>query len=295
MSPLNEAIEDKELSKEEVIKFLDDEGSEEKLDLEEEKPKEKKEGEEEEKEKPLEEELEEELEEPGEEELELVTPVRRREILAKYPTLFKDFPYLERAYYREQKFTELLPTIDDARNAVEKSKTLDNFEKDLLSGNTENILKAVKTHDEKVFSRIVDNYIDTLGKVDKDAYYHVLGNTVKNTISAMVSESKRSNNETLLAAAQVLNQFVFGSSEFSAPTKLSIEEKKEGGEEDKIKQREQAFTQKQYESARDDLTTRTDNVLKATIEGNIDPRNSMTDYVKKSASREAMESLSSTN
>jgi hypothetical protein len=47
-------------------------------------------------------EIEEELEPPTEEQLELVTPVRRKEILTKYPNLFKDFPYLEKAYYREQ-------------------------------------------------------------------------------------------------------------------------------------------------------------------------------------------------
>ena len=43
--------------------------------------------------------IEEELKGPKEEDLELTTPVRRREILAKYPKLFKDFPYLEKAYY----------------------------------------------------------------------------------------------------------------------------------------------------------------------------------------------------
>src|SRR6185436_17783046 len=72
-------------------------------------------------------ELEKELEGPTDEQLELVTPVARREILKKYPTLFKDFPYLEKAYYREQQFTELLPTIDDAKQAVAKSETLDKF------------------------------------------------------------------------------------------------------------------------------------------------------------------------
>ena len=41
-------------------------------------------------------ELEEELEGPTDEQLELVTPVRRQEILKKYPKLFKDFPYLEK-------------------------------------------------------------------------------------------------------------------------------------------------------------------------------------------------------
>lgn len=288
------ALQDKELSKEDMIKFMGDEDDSEKIDLEEEKPnKEEKEEEKEEKEeKPLEEELEEELEEPDEEKLELMTPARRKDILAAFPDLFKKFPYLERAYYREQQFTELLPTIDDAKTAVEKSQTLDNFEKDLLNGNTENILKAVKDHDPKIFNKVVDNYLDTLSKVDQNAYYHVLGNTVKNTITAMVSEGKRSGNEALQAAAQILNQFVFGTSEFSAPSRLTTEEKP-NEEEDRVKAREADLNRRQFESSRDDLQTRVDNILKATVEGNIDPKESMTPYVKRTATREALEDLSS--
>src|SRR6516162_6794140 len=43
-------------------------------------------------------EIEAEIGEPTEEQLELVTPVRRREILKAYPDLFKKFTYLEKAY-----------------------------------------------------------------------------------------------------------------------------------------------------------------------------------------------------
>src|SRR5256885_489210 len=74
------------------------------------------------------------------EELNLVTPVRRKEILAKYPNVFKDFPYLEQAYYREQKYTEIFPTIDDASEALDKAGTLDRFETDLMQGDFHKIL-----------------------------------------------------------------------------------------------------------------------------------------------------------
>ena len=86
--------------------------------------------------------LEEELEGPTEEQLELMTPVSRREILKKYPNLFKDFPYLERSYYREREYTELLPTVEDAKLAVEKSQILDAFEQDVANGNIQTILST---------------------------------------------------------------------------------------------------------------------------------------------------------
>lgn len=238
-------------------------------------------------------ELEQELEGPSEEQLELVTPVRRKEILAKYPTLFKEFPYLERAYYREQKFTELLPTIEDAQQAVAAKQTLDRMENDVMGGNTELILRAVREQNPKGFNKIVDQYLPTLAKVDEKAYYHVLGNVTKHTIVAMVREARRSGNEALQSAAQLVNQFVFGTSDFQPPTQLSRDEPREDGKDVELQQREQQFVTQQFQSARDDLNTRINNTLKNTIDANIDPKKSMSDYVRKNASREAIEMLES--
>ena len=47
----------------------------------------------------------------------------------------------------------------------------------------------------------------------------------------------------------------------------------------------------QFESTKDTLQTKADNVLMATIDGNIDPRGSMTDYVKKNAVKDAHSTL----
>lgn len=237
-------------------------------------------------------ELEEELNEdvPNEEQLELVTPVRRAQILKKYPNLFKDFPYLEKAYYRDRQFTELLPTIDDAKSAIDKAKTLDSFEEDLLKGNTENMLLAAKNSDVNAFHKIVDNYLPTLAKVDGSAYSHVIGNVVKQTIIAMVSEARTSGNEGLQNAAQLLNQFVFGSTRFEQPKNLAKEDTKNDAEE-KLREKERNFAKQQFNRISGELHTKVNNSLKSTIEQHIDPKQSMSDYVKRTASREAFETL----
>ena len=235
--------------------------------------------------------LEEELTEPTEEQLELTTPVRRAEILKKYPTLFKDFPYLEKAYYREQQFTEIFPTIEDAKTAIENNQTLESFEKDLETGNTEIILKAVKASNPKAFAKIADDYMTTLAKVDEGAYHHVLGNTIKHTIVAMVEEARRSENDGLRAAASLLNQFVFGTSEFKAPVKLAVNEPDVKSNDDKVSDREKQFIERAFETSKGELNTKVNNVLKSTISQNIDPKESMTEYVRKNATRDAVEVL----
>lgn len=307
-------------SKEDVIEFLNDDDPEETIDITDKKPKRedrvdtddkkaKKEkdddnpdpDEDDDPEEPDElAEFEEELKEPTEEQLELVTPVRRREILKKYPKLFEDFPYLEKAYYREQQFTEIFATIDNAKQVAEKSEVLDRFESDLMSGNSETVLQAVKETNPKAFLKMVDEYLPTLAKVDEKAYYHVLGNVSKHTILAMVQEARKlgvGENGAglgLQEAAHLLNKFVFGTSDFQPPSNLAGTEKPEDNSREKqLSDREQKFVTQQFTTTRNDLNTRVTNTLRNTIEANIDPKSSMSDYVRKNASRDAMDTLES--
>jgi hypothetical protein len=238
-------------------------------------------------------EIEEELEGPKEEDLELMTPVRRKEILKKFPTLFKEFPYLEKAYYREQQFTEVFPTIQDARDAGEKSRIMDQVEREILSGDISSVLVAAKQENQEAFHKVVDNYLPTLRRVDSQAYFHVLGNVIKDTIITMVKEGRSlgDQGQPLQAAANILNQFVFGSQNFTPPQQLSRSNPQVDQQQQQFyeQQRQQVYTK--FESTREELQTKADNVLTSTIHQNIDPNQSMTEYVRKNAVRDAHQTL----
>ena len=243
-----------------------------------------------EKEETDEEKSDEELELDGEEEpeieTELVVPVKRKEILAKFPTIFKEFPFLEQAYYREQQFTELFPTPADAKEALEKAQVLDNYQQELLTGNTETIIKLIKENDPNAFAKLVDDYLPTLHKVDPSAYAHVVGNFAKNVIQGMVAEAKNSSNEELQSAAQLLHQFLFGNTTWQPPTKLSkeaVDDSKKAVENERNK-----YLRERFESTVDELGTRVDNTLKSTIDNHIDPKKLMSDYVRKNAVRDCL-------
>lgn len=234
-------------------------------------------------------ELEEDLEEPDEEKLELVTPVRRAEIIKKYPEIFKDFPYLEKAYYREQQFTEIYATIPEAREAREKAETLDNVERDLNDGNTELLLKSIHGN-KKAFGKIVDNYLSVLSNVDKDAYLHVVGNTIKHTIAHMVSEARKTGNSDLQSAAHLLNQFTFGTSEWSPPEKMIRDsDNKEDPKAQELENRERTINRREFDRTNSEVSDRINNAIRSTIDQHIDPKKSMTDYVRKHAVSEAID------
>lgn len=239
--------------------------------------------------------LEDDLKDVDEEKLELVTPVKRREILKEYPDLFKKFPYLEKAYYREQQFTEILPTIDDAREAAESHKVLQRYTEDMVEkGNVSNVLKMIKEANPETFAQVADNYLDHLKAVDESAFIHVQSNLVKNIILGMVEEARSSGDDDFRTAALLLNKWAFGSAKFTAPQRLAKEIKAEDkSKEDSISEREKAFAQRQFDSAVGEVNNRVNNSIKNAIDANIDPKNTMTDYVKRSAVRDAQEKMTS--
>ena len=229
------------------------------------------------------------------EELEINAPPRKKEILKKYPELFKDFPFMEKILYRDRQYTELFGSFDDAKEIAEKSEIFNSFEQQLLSGDTKEILREVKDADKKAFDTIVDNYLPALADVDKEAYFHVVGNLNRRLIMEMVQEANGLEKDdpdqasNLKQAALLVNQFVFGNSKFTAPSNRV--QKQEGTEKNELEQERLSFVRERFETERDDLQSQVDNTLRATISDYIDPRGNMSAYVKKNAVSDAMKLL----
>jgi vacuolar-type H+-ATPase subunit E/Vma4 len=237
--------------------------------------------------------IEEDLEEVPAEKLELMTPVRRREILKEYPDLFKKFPYLERAYYRDQQFTEILSTIEDAKEAAESHKVLQRYTEDMVEkGNVNNVLKMIKDSNPETYARVVDNYMEHLRTVDPAAHTHVQSNMVKNVILGMVETAKSDGDDDLRTAALLLNKWAFGTAKFTPPEKMAKDLKPEDkSKADEISEKEKAFNKRITDNAMQNVTTRVNNSIKSAIENNIDPQQAMTDYVKRNATRDALEKI----
>ena len=265
-----------EEEKEEEVKPDEGEGEEEKEEIDELK------------------ELEDELNEPDEEDLEIVTPVRRAEILRKYPKIFKDFPYLEKAYYRERKYSEIFPSPSDAQAAFDKAETLTNFEQELLGGDLTRVLESVKKENKESFNQISDNYLKALANVDRNAYDNVIGNIIRITIHNMIEEAGNQDENTgklLKNTAQILNQFVFGTSKFTNPQKMASDSPEKSDREKQIEERETKYREQQFENAKTGLEDRIETILKSNITKYIDPKSSMTPYIKRTAEKDALETV----
>lgn len=222
-----------------------------------------------------------------EENLEIKGPPRKKEIEKEYPGFFKKFPEIEKEYYKAQQFTELIGSVDDARELVQKAEVLDNFETNLSEGNTEAILKQVKENSPESFDKIVDNYLESLAKVDRDSYFSVVESIVKRGIIAALNHSKNTQDEELRDSVVKYYKYMF-----PQDTEIRLPEKKTVSTEDtKLKQEREAFTRERFETAQDDIQGKIDNIIRSNINNYIDPKDQMTPYVKKNAIKDAMDEL----
>lgn len=251
--------------------------------------------EEKEKEEEVEEDIKLEIDELDEEEetpkneLETINFPRRKEILAKYPQVFKDFPALETALYKVGKVNEIFPTLDDARTANFKAQVLDRFEADVMQGNLESVLNEIRRGDTNSFNKVVDNLLPSLYKIDPGVVTHIQKDVIGRMVIAMYDDAKEQGNDSIREAADIVKALIFGNGRIEVK-KLAQEEKIDP-ERQKLEYEKAQYNQQRYMDTAGEMAQNIQTLLKNTIEKNIDPRESMTPYVKKKASEEALNYL----
>ena len=237
----------------------------------------------------LEDDLEAELADAPKDKLEYVEPVRRKELLEYDKNLFKKFPYLEHAIYREQAYTQVFASPLDAQEAQEKSQALDNFEAAVLSGEIKTLFQSIKNADDpNAFAKVVDNLLMHLGEVDEGAQVHVITNVARHLVQRMVEESENSGQEALKHAAIILNQFATGSSKFTPPVPLA---KQDTPKDPQLDAQRREFQTQRFEATRSEVIGSLDKKITATLNKRLDPKDSMPEFVRDAALSKAKREL----
>lgn len=293
----NPAIESNEISKDGILDILNsDEGDDVLADNDDETPaktkssadkNEQEKDEEDNKDNEEKDEKEEKLELTDEDELKFQDIPKRQAILKAFPDIFKKFPGIESAIYREQQYSEVFPTLADAKQANENSEQFAKFEEGILSGSLDDVLKAAKQADEGAFNKIAENLLGTLERVDGNAYALVLTQVGKGYAATLwnagLAKGKDSEEgQRLMAAAQILHEFAFGNKQITPYQKIN-KTNEENPEKKELIEQKQQFYRQQLDVAVDDVIVRVKNVTKATVDRHLDPKNLMSPYIKSKA------------
>lgn len=117
-----------------------------------------------------------------------------KKIKEKFPEFAKtgEFKELRNAYHREAQYTELFPTIEDAREAAENNETFTKLNHEIFEqGTAEGLLKAIATADGEAFKKVANGILDGIAKIDNTTYVSVITPVVRRLAKQMYQEGRK--------------------------------------------------------------------------------------------------------
>jgi hypothetical protein len=206
-----------------------------------------------------------------------------RDIKAKYPELFKDFPGLKQAFFREQEFTKIFPTVDEARAALDAQENFTRLRDTVMDGDALTLLTQIKEASPEALEKFSNNFLDDLRKVDKQSYLEVTSPVIKNILQQAFVEGGQKRDENLQKAAQIIHQAIFGGDYDDIKSKA--ESRKTNREDDperkKLDNERAEFLNIKFTSLRKEVWGTVEAKLTRDIEKGLDPTNSIRPGLKK--------------
>jgi hypothetical protein len=246
----------------------------EKIEDKEEESEEDKEATEEEDEEDLEEE-----EEETEVDLSDVRTTTYTDIKKDYPDFFKKFPDVRAALFRDEKYSEILGTPEDATIAVNKASALDRIEENLLkNGDAYDLLETINKQQPKSFEKIALDFLPNLQKMNKELYLEVAALPLKQLLRHAYSEGKDSD---LGKAAAWIHRHFFNNLDFEAKVKAEGRvDTKETETEKKLRERLEQIDTREATSFNQAVDNSYVKRMTSTIRESLDKDDRLTEYTK---------------
>lgn len=189
------------------------------------------------------------------------------QIKKEFPELFKKFPALRDVYFREKEYSELFPTVADARASAENSEVFDNFREDIFNGSGVRFVEALKDADALV--PVANKFLGNLYKVDRSAHWEVVSPILENIARAFYQEGKNRKDENITISAENLATFLFGDSEFASGNKTNIKAQPKSNEVDEERA---TFQRERFQAFNSDINESVTKDITSTIKAQLDER-----------------------
>ncbi len=180
----------------------------------------------------------EEDEEEEEEEEEIIgSLVTAKDVKEKYPDIFKKIPELKAVIYREQQYSQLFANPQEAQDAAGLADTFREMESDIVKGDFEPLLSAVKNTKDADFNKLAANLLPSMRKLDEQTYMKMLAVPLKQVLRSATAEAKQKGNKNLEYAAQYIHDFIFNDTNINDKAEFETNETKANPEEEKYKKK----------------------------------------------------------
>lgn len=199
----------------------------------------------------------------------------------EHPDVFKKYPQIQANYFQAEQFKEFFPTIDDAKEAAQKSEIFDYFDSSVTKGDLNLVVEAINQNDPSALNNVADTILPILQSKNPQLYVRAIKPVIVNMLQYANGLADRHTDKeygaNVKAAVTVLSNVIFGES--GIPT-TQVPAAQPDPEKQKLQQAHQALVTQQLSNFQNETYKSTASSLKAEIEANLDPNQKLTKFTK---------------
>lgn len=214
-----------------------------------------------------------------------------KDIEKKYPKLFKEFKPLRSAVLRDGAFSQVFGTPREAAESAQLNEDFRVFEHEILSGNNEKVLKAIKDTNAEGYDRFVANFLPALQQQDEKAYTKVTLPIVADVLRRVAETGIARNDKNLVHSAKHIASLIWPSHKGAIPEFDTTPDKKSP----ELEERERRLVEKERALEHRDMSAFVGNVkgtserlLRRRIEKGLDPNKVLTTFLRNSVIEKTM-------
>jgi len=214
-----------------------------------------------------------------------------RQLTAKYPKLFKDFPGLRSTFFRERDYSKLFPTVEDARESYEQLNNLKAGEQRISQADPGDFIDLLGEYDVNKQRKFIMDFLPALLHKNRPAFQAVTEPVIKHMIRSAYNDAKRNGNKNLMDSALNVHEWVFGDDKVEEPAKSTRQDNSQAEDPEKVRlQREnQEILRGQHQNFVDSILSTSSKSISNIISKNLP--DDVTDFLGRSITRDCMDEL----
>ena len=199
-----------------------------------------------------------------------------------FPDLFKKFPSLRDIYYREQEFSQIFSTVEEAKNASSGASSFDSVSNKIFNGDIEGLLSAVKQVDETAFGKLAQNVLPAIYKMSPDLHWQATLPMLQNLVRGFWIEGQKRGNDNIKNSAEYLSDFIFGDIKVARGEKnLVPEAPKQTEEQARFEQEKARYAMTRLNDFSNSVKSSSGNQLRSFVDDDkVDPDGIFSNFIK---------------
>lgn len=215
-----------------------------------------------------------------------------RQLVAKYPKIFRDFPGLRQTFFRERDYSKLYPTVEDARESYEQLNRLKAGEQRISQADPGDFIELLGEYDVNKQRKFIHDFLPALFSKSKPAFQAVTEPVIKHMIRSAFNDAKRNGNNNLMNSALNVHEWMFGDDKVDDPPKSTPPPQQQNDPEKERLQREnQEILRGQHQNFVDSILTDSSKRITSIVSKNL-PED-VSPFLGRSITRDVMDELAS--